>query len=195
MDQLQQLADDLLTELAQYDFDNNADIAYVRGCHVDAGDVLSRLQERFPPLYKLPLEGQLLWRRLDDAVRRLDDGRFNRVFILVDRLQDWLVRHFKLAPAAPPLEGLKPVWDADRRELRYNGQLCKRYRQPAPNQEAILATFQDDGWPPRIDNPIGTDPQQLADAVRGLNGRPHGIVFERDGTGEGVRWKPRRQDS
>src|SRR5262249_44432444 len=48
----------------------------------------------------------------------------------------------------------RPKWDADRRELWYGAVLCKRYRRPAPNQEKILAAFEEDGWPGRIDDPL-----------------------------------------
>src|SRR5438094_2533225 len=36
----------------------------------------------------------------------------------------------------------KPEWDVSRRELRYQGQVIKRYRVPAKNQELILTAFQ-----------------------------------------------------
>ena len=48
----------------------------------------------------------------------------------------------------------KPKWDRDHRELRYNGQVVKRYRVPAHNQELILAAFEEEGWPDFIDDPL-----------------------------------------
>jgi len=99
---------------------------------------------------------------------------------------------FSTAPrACSPL----PVWDAARRELRLEQVVLKRFRQPAKNQEAILAAFQEEDWPPRIDSPIpgGNDEnalERLHDAVRRLNHQINGLVrFECDGTGEGVMWR------
>jgi len=50
-------------------------------------------------------------------------------------------------------------------------QLLKWHRAPAASQEAILAVFQEDGWPPRIDDPLGRgdghDPRErLREAVK-----------------------------
>lgn len=105
--------------------------------------------------------------------------------------------------AGPALNGVshlhkadgRPLWDADRRELRHGGLVVKRFRQPAKNQEAVLAAFQEDGWPARIDNPLaGTDEtegvKRLHDAVRKLNQQPQRLLrFSSDGRGEGVLWE------
>ncbi len=89
-----------------------------------------------------------------------------------------------------------PRWDADRRQLWFREQLVKCYRVPAASQETILAAFEEDGWPPRIDDPLGHinghDPQErLHEAVKGLNrGQMRRLlVFHRDGSGEGVTWR------
>src|SRR5262249_15084533 len=47
----------------------------------------------------------------------------------------------------------KPSWFADRQELRLGKDLIKKYRRPAPSQTTILAAFEEEGWPCRIDNP------------------------------------------
>jgi hypothetical protein len=93
---------------------------------------------------------------------------------------------------------MKPRWDADRRQLWYGGHLVKWYRVPAESQETILAAFEEDGWPPRIDDPLGQinglDPHdRLHEAVKGLNRGQVSrlVVFRRDGTGEGVTWTGR----
>jgi hypothetical protein len=89
-----------------------------------------------------------------------------------------------------------PFWDSQRRELRIGDILVKRFRQPARNQETILAVFQEDGWPPRIDNPIaGGDGQDAQDrlhaSVRRLNLQSRPLIrFQSDGTGEGILWQP-----
>jgi hypothetical protein len=93
--------------------------------------------------------------------------------------------------ANPPL----PVWDADRRELRLGKLVVKRFRQPAENQELILAAFEEDGWPPRIDNPLASDGDtdavdRLHDAVKKLNRQAKRLIrFRSDGRGTGVLWE------
>lgn len=91
---------------------------------------------------------------------------------------------------------LTPIWDQARRELWFDGHLIKRFRQPSPNQETILAAFQEEGWPSSIDDPLPHDPGQepkrrLHFTIRNLN-RGHkrvAIHFAGDGTGQGVTWK------
>ena len=39
-------------------------------------------------------------------------------------------------------------------EVRYRDEIVKRYRVPAPNQELILAAFEEEGWPQLIDDPL-----------------------------------------
>jgi hypothetical protein len=89
-----------------------------------------------------------------------------------------------------------PAWDAQRRELRMNGRVIKRFRWSAKNQERILATFEEEGWLYRIDDPIppqsnADQKQRLRDAVRALNKNHEAslIRFRGDGTGQGVVWE------
>lgn len=95
----------------------------------------------------------------------------------------------------PPLCVARPRWDAGRRELLWVGRVVKRFRVPAPSQEKILAAFEEDGWPARIDSPLTPDARpgsgrRLHDAVRDLNRgqAPPPVRFFRDGRGEGVCW-------
>ncbi|PHR86470.1 MAG: hypothetical protein COA78_37910, partial [Blastopirellula sp.] len=89
-----------------------------------------------------------------------------------------------------------PTWDADRRLLRINGTIVKRFKWTASNQEAILATFEEDGWPARIDDPLSPQPEQcpkrrLSDTIKCLNRKQQNklIHFRGDGTGEAVTWE------
>jgi hypothetical protein len=92
-----------------------------------------------------------------------------------------------------------PVWDGTRRELRFGAQVIKRFRQPAKNQETILASFQEEGWPAHIDDPLfGGDErdaqERLHNAIKRLNCQEiHLVNFLSDGMGQGVFWEPRRQ--
>jgi hypothetical protein len=96
--------------------------------------------------------------------------------------------------AAPICRSEVPFWDRERRELRLGTVLVKRFRQPARNQETILAAFQEDGWPAHLDNPLAGDDATLArdrlhDTVRKLNQQTNRLLqFLSDGNGEGVLW-------
>lgn len=89
------------------------------------------------------------------------------------------------------------VWDAERHELRCGGRLVKQYKWLAANQEMILAAFQEENWPPRIDDPLPPQAEKdskrrLHDAIKCLNrNQIHKLIhFRGDGTGEGVIWEP-----
>ncbi len=64
--------------------------------------------------------------------------------------------HFPVVRAVETDEpdALVPCWDSDLREFQFNGSLVKRYRTPSPNQETILAAFEEEDWPTRIDDPL-----------------------------------------
>lgn len=91
---------------------------------------------------------------------------------------------------------LLPCWDEQRRELRLEGEVVKKYKRPAPNQELILQVFQEEGWPPRIDDPLpirsDRSPRiRLHDTINQLNQaqKVPRIRFRGDGTGQGVFWE------
>jgi hypothetical protein len=148
-------------------------------------------------------------RRAFSATGRL---RFSKrsCFILTRKGFEFAAR--TLAPAAPgnspPAEKAgaallessgapRPHWDRDRQELSVGALVVKRYKVPAPNQEMILAAFEEERWPTRIDDPIppqrDTDPRRrLHDTINSLNGcHLHALIrFCGDGSGQGVRWEP-----
>lgn len=89
-----------------------------------------------------------------------------------------------------------PTWDPDRQQLRVGRIVVKEFKVPAANQEAILAAFQEEGWAPRIDDPLTPKPNQdskrrLHDTINSLNRNQKRPVvrFLGDGKGEGVRWE------
>lgn len=90
----------------------------------------------------------------------------------------------------------RPRWDALRQELTLGAAVVKQFKLPAPNQETILAVFEEENWPPRIDDPLAPQPEQdskrrLLDTVKCLNRHQRNplIRFRGDGTGCGVRWE------
>jgi hypothetical protein len=91
----------------------------------------------------------------------------------------------------PPVTAVTPVWDATHRELRFCGQVVKRYRVPARNQAAILDAFQEDGWPEFIDDPIppdhGQDPKhRLSVTIKSLNRNQLVPLIRFHGNGNGL---------
>jgi len=73
--------------------------------------------------------------------------------------------------------------------------VIKRFRQKRRDQETILAAFEEQGWPPRIDDPLpgreGLDRRRhLRDTTDNLNRhQQHRLIkFMGDGTGQGVPW-------
>jgi hypothetical protein len=93
---------------------------------------------------------------------------------------------------------LRPRWDKVVRELWWGELLVKRFLTRANSQEMLLDVLEEEGWPPRIDDPLPRDmgqdaAQRLHDAIRSLNrNQVHAVLMvRRDGTGEGVLWSER----
>ena len=81
--------------------------------------------------------------------------------------------------------------------LLFNGNVVKGFRLPAGNQEAVLSTFEEQGWPPSIDDPLpyvrGRRPKaRLHATIRCLNANQENrlLRFRGNGTGEAVLWEP-----
>ena len=62
------------------------------------------------------------------------------------------------------------------------------YARRAPNQAKILSSFEEEGWPKRIDDPLkrGKLRQTLKDLQKKFKDAP--ITFRADGTGQGILW-------
>ncbi len=89
-----------------------------------------------------------------------------------------------------------PTWDRARQRLLVNGTIVKEFKVPAANQEQVLAAFEEEGWPVRIDDPLPPVPDQapklrLHTTVNALNRNQKNrlIRFSGDGRGEGIRWE------
>jgi hypothetical protein len=107
----------------------------------------------------------------------------------------WTTHHPMSFPAIIAAEE-KPLWDRDRQQLRVGKVIVKQYKVPAANQETVLAAFQEEDWPPRIDDPLSPqfdqDPKRrLHDTINSLNrNQKHPLIrFLGDGSGQGVRWE------
>ncbi len=91
----------------------------------------------------------------------------------------------------------QPYWDCERHEFRMGNLIVKRFNLSSPNQEMILMAFQEEGWPPRVDDPLPPDQdcdpkQRLRDTIESLNRhqRRPVVQFKSDTTGHGVLWEP-----
>lgn len=91
----------------------------------------------------------------------------------------------------------RPKWDQQRRQLRVGADVVKEFKLPSPNQETVLTAFEEEGWPPRIDDPLTPVPhldsrRRLHDTIKALNRKQKRYLlrFRGDGSGEGIRWEP-----
>jgi hypothetical protein len=98
--------------------------------------------------------------------------------------------------AHPVVDASRPRWDSDRQELLLGRQLVKQFKVPAPNQEVVLSAFEEEGWPPRIDDPIPPHHEidakrRLHDTINSLNHCQKAALlrFLGDGSGKGIRWE------
>jgi hypothetical protein len=139
------------------------------------------LSLRADSCFVLSENGFTLAKRLSNAEEALQFGQRHL------RMQD---PHFRLVP----------VWDGIRRELCWGSSIVKRFRQPARNQETILAAFHEEGWPARIDDPLSgrkdRDAQErLHGAIKKLNRQKLRLLrFRSDGAGQGILWEPLTSD-
>jgi hypothetical protein len=100
------------------------------------------------------------------------------------------------ALAKPPLSAplSLPQWDRESRVLYVGPRVVKEFRVRSPNQESVLAAFEEEGWPRYIDDPLSPSDQcpkhRLRDTIKGLNANQRNrlLRFRGDGTGERVRW-------
>ena len=72
----------------------------------------------------------------------------------------------------------------------------KWFRVPSPSQEAVLAAFEEEGWPAAIDDPLIPQPAQdskrrLRATLQSLNRNQQNrlIQFRGDGSGERILWE------
>jgi hypothetical protein len=142
------------------------------------------------------------------SFRRLTSLSFppNTCFVISNKGRRWAGRATSgerpsaAASPNPPLNGGSrasdhPRWDAELRQLRFNGAIIKQFRVPAPNQETILAALEEEGWPQRIDDPLPQSAEvnprsRLHETIRALNRHQANplLYFRGDGTGKGVLW-------
>lgn len=92
----------------------------------------------------------------------------------------------------PATETVRPRWDSECGELRYQGDVIRRVRSRSVARSIVrvLDAFEEDGWPRRIDNPVGNDKIKIHETIKSLNDGLTRIRFHGDGVGEGIIWRP-----
>lgn len=95
---------------------------------------------------------------------------------------------------------LIPRWNPCSRTLHFGNALVKEFKVPAANQELVLSAFEEDVWPPHIDDPLPPvaelDPKRrLHHTLNRLNRNQTNrlIRFFGNGNGRAVRWEPFRE--
>jgi hypothetical protein len=95
-------------------------------------------------------------------------------------------------PAAGGGDAPKPSWDRIKGELSFDGETVRRIRRigVAKNVVRVLDTFQELGWPDRVDSPLSSPNSQKHHAtILSLNTDLSRIRFRSDGEGEGFIWE------
>ncbi len=83
-----------------------------------------------------------------------------------------------------------PNWDENLMILFWGKQIARRVNNNAKNVVAILNAFQEESWPPKVDDPLpgGRNPERLRDTLKQLNKDLKYLRFSADGSGEGIAW-------
>jgi hypothetical protein len=104
-----------------------------------------------------------------------------------------------ILPKQPTALTTRPIWDRHVRELYLGEELVKRFRVPANNQQTVLDVFQEEGWPPVIDDPLPPcveecPTRRLQATIRSLNRNriSETLRFFGNGSGEAIGWESRR---
>lgn len=96
----------------------------------------------------------------------------------------------------------KPKWDEELHILFLGHLIVKHYQRPSLSQYKVLAAFEEQGWPARINDPLpsinemeqGQIRDELRTTVLELNRAQYGqtqIRFRIDETGHGILWTMR----
>lgn len=156
-------------------------------------------QRRFIPCLNLGLTETTCF-ILTHKGERLARLHHHRCVIAEAKTDQNTVMTMAMPPGSPrtvvPAGQITPTWDRDRRQLRLGSAIVKEFKVPAMNQEIILAVFEEERWPPKIDDPLPRKPEidpqrRLHDTINSLNRRQrrHLVHFGADGLGCGIRWE------
>jgi len=134
-----------------------------------------------------------IWARAKQVSGESAVVQLARKFGMPDGEYEYLLDQLGLTSDSTPNSKHALSWNRELGELSYHGTVIRKVSKPnqAKNIMAILDTFQEEGWPSRIDDPLteGPDPERLGQTLQTLNKGLSMIRFERDGTGKGIRMR------
>ena len=85
----------------------------------------------------------------------------------------------------------KTAWDRIKGELSFDGETVRTIRciGIAKNVVLVLDTFQELGWPDRVDSPLSPNSQKHHATIDSLNNGLSRLRFKSDGEGKGFIWE------
>lgn len=107
------------------------------------------------------------------------------------------LRRAQFSPDSSASPGVRtPRWDRHRHELRLGAIVVRRFTIPAADQESVLAAFEEERWPARIEDPLPPCSEierkaRLQEVVQRLNRsrRLPVVRFACDAAGRGIVWE------
>ena len=108
--------------------------------------------------------------------------------VMSEHTAGWLLRELGEKENSHSIE--RPHWDVESGELRLGGRIIRRVkiRRVPSNIQQVLDSFQEAGWPTRIENPVGDDQHQLHLTLQSLNRRLDLIRFHSHEGGRAISW-------
>ncbi len=136
-----------------------------------------------------------IWMKAKDvSLLRAIADLAKRLGFIIDMDYEWILREIGETDDRADTQ-VRPRWNRDRGELSFQGTIARKLRSIniAKNIVTILDTFEVEGWPDRIDDPLPKrrDSQRLRETIANLNKNLHYLRFRADGTGQGVVWERR----
>jgi hypothetical protein len=186
-------------------------LQHVVSCRLQGGDPL----RESAPTYGEP-EGEFViahrvddepsWRELMLGSRQPSTEEWARVGALLVRevMEVARLRSSKTAgtggpievppfPAKTSLDPVTPKWNRDTGELSFRGKVVRSFRKPghAKYPCLILTSFEEQGWPSKIDDPLPRDTggRRLLETLATLRKGLSEITFRGDGSGKGIIWE------
>lgn len=93
----------------------------------------------------------------------------HKLGLMSDTDREWLRREFSLSGGTVTPE-CHLEWCNETGLLRLNNEVIRKIRRRGTaNVDVVLDSFQEEGWPQRIDNPMTDSPSRLRETVRSLN--------------------------
>jgi hypothetical protein len=110
------------------------------------------------------------------------------LWLITEGEYQWLLREAGEAPVTVATPRTTPRWDRATGVLWFGKRKVRRVARLKSNIALILDTFEQQGWPSHIENPLSRGAVQLHDSIRSLNTGLKVVRFHADGAAAGIRW-------